>query len=76
MAGSFRKVIKSVFCARRKRTRGTGTTPVPLLHWGIKMISAWYLIPAVLFGAFVGIAMMALCSTNHYSDEERDNHDE
>ena len=68
MAGSSRKVIKYVYCAKRKQNRGTGK-PVPLLFGGVKMISAWYLIPAVLFGAFVGVTLFAICAANSGRDD-------
>ena len=72
MAGSSRKVIKFVCYAREKQNRGTGK-PVPRLYGGVKMISAWYLIPAVLFGVLVGITFIALCSAGRTNDERDDN---
>lgn len=29
------------------------------------MISVWWLVPAVMIGAFVGIALLAICSANN-----------
>ena len=39
------------------------------------MISVWYLIPAVMLGVFVGIAMIAIYSANR-SDDKRKKDDE
>lgn len=36
------------------------------------MISAWYLIPAVLFGVLVGITFIALCSAGRTDNEGDD----
>lgn len=39
------------------------------------MIPAWWLIPAVMLGAFIGITLIAICSANR-TDEERNDQDE
>ena len=39
------------------------------------MIPAWWLIPAVMLGAFIGITLLAICSAN-WTDEERNDQDE
>ena len=39
------------------------------------MIPAWWLIPAVMLGAIIGIALLAICSANQ-TDDERNEDDE
>ena len=55
--------------------RRTGVIPALLLFGGGFMISVWWLVPAVMIGAFVGIALIAICSAN-WTDEERNDQDE
>ena len=39
------------------------------------MIPAWWLIPALMLGAFIGITLVALCSAGR-TDNEREQDDE
>lgn len=36
------------------------------------MIPAWWLIPAVMMGAFIGITLTALCSAGRIDDERNE----
>ena len=66
---SFRKGCRSARCVRKESGMDllngrAGGNPALRIFGGGCMISAWWLIPAVMIGAFIGIALLAICSAN------------
>ena len=45
-----------------QRPGSAGGHPALLFSGGGSMISAWWLVPAVLAGAFIGVMIIALCA--------------